>query len=122
MDGDGNYLNERADKRVWLKWMELRIHEDVEAIDVGTGFIPMYNDLKALFKDVLGKDYSKDQYIKQFTLRIPENISKINRILEIYNGLGSGVPDILFRILKEQRTRLEILKNKKGEYISPLAF
>ncbi|MFA5015471.1 MAG: phosphoenolpyruvate carboxykinase (GTP) [Actinomycetota bacterium] len=122
MDSDGNYLNERADKRVWLKWMELRIHEEVEAIDIGTGFIPMYNDLKALFKDVLGKDYSKDQYIKQFTLRIPENISKINRILEIYNGLGSGVPDILFKILKEQKTRLEILKNKKGEYISPLAF
>ena len=122
MDSGGNYLNERADKRVWLKWMELRIHEEVEAIDIGTGFIPLYNDLKALFKDALGKDYSQDQYIKQFTLRIPENISKINRILEIYNGLGSGVPDILFKILREQKTRLEILKDKKGEYISPLAF
>lgn len=122
MDSDGNYLNERADKRVWLKWMELRIHEEVEAIDVGTGFIPMYNDLKALFKNVLGKDYSKDQYIKQFTLRIPENISKINRILKIYSGLDSEVPDILFKILEEQKTKLGILKDKMGEYISPLAF
>ncbi len=122
MDSEGNYLNERADKRVWLKWMELRIHEEVKAIDIGTGFIPLYDDLKVLFKDVLGKNYSQEEYIKQFTLRIPENISKIDRILKIYTGLGSGVPDILFRILKEQKIRLEILKNKKGEYLSPLSF
>lgn len=121
-DSEGNYLNERADKRVWLKWMELRVYEEVKAIDIGTGFIPVYEDLKMLFKDVLGKDYSQEEYIKQFTLRIPENISKIDRIVKIYTELGFGVPDILFEILKEQKTRLEILKNKKGECISPLAF
>jgi phosphoenolpyruvate carboxykinase (GTP) len=121
-DSEGNYLNERADKRVWLKWMELRVYEEVKAIDIGTGFIPLYEDLKMLFKDVLGKDYSQEEYIKQFTLRIPENISKIDRIVEIYTKLGSGVPDILFGILKEQKIRLENLKDKKGEYISPIAF
>ena len=120
-DSNGNYLNEKTDKRIWLKWMELRVHEEVEAINIGTGFIPKYEDLRMLFKDVLGRDYGQEDYIKQFTLRIPENISKIERIIKIYTELGFGVPDILFEILKEQKSRLEILKNKKGEYISPLA-
>ena len=121
-DSNGNYLNEKNDKRVWLKWMELRVHEEIKAINVGTGFIPKYEDLKVLFKDVLRKDYSQEEYIKQFTLRVPENISKIDRIIKIYADLGSGVPDILFKILKEQKIRLESLKNRKGEYISPLVF
>jgi len=121
-DSNGNYLNKKTDKRVWLKWMELRVHEEVKTINVGTGFIPKYEDLKKLFKDVLGKDYRQEEYIKQFTLRVPENISKIDRIVKIYNELGPGVPDILFKILEEQKSRLESLKNKKGEYISPLAF
>ena len=121
-DSNGNYLNEKTDKRVWLKWMELRVHEEVKAINVGTGFIPEYEDLRMLFKDVLGKDYVQKDYIKQFTLRVPENLSKIDRIIKIYNDLGSGVPDILFEILKEQKTRLENLKDKKGEYISPFSF
>jgi len=121
-DSNGNYLNEKTDKRIWLKWMELRVHEEVKAINVGTGFIPEYEDLKILFKAVLGKDYVKKDYIRQFTLRVPENLSKIDRIIKIYNDLGSGVPDILFEILKEQKTRLENLKNKEGEYISPFSF
>jgi len=120
-DSNGNYLNEKTDKRVWLKWMELRVYEEVKAINIGTGFIPKYGDLRMLFKDVLRRDYGQEDYIKQFTLRVPENISKIERIIKIYTELGFGVPDILFEILKEQKSRLEILKNKKGEYISPLA-
>ncbi|MFZ3086394.1 MAG: phosphoenolpyruvate carboxykinase domain-containing protein, partial [Candidatus Hydromicrobium sp.] len=121
-DSNGNYLNEKNNKRVWLKWMELRVHEEIKAINVGTGFIPEYEYLKVLFKSVLGRNYSQEEYIEQFTLRVPENLSKIDRIIKIYTELGSGVPYILFEILKEQKTRLESLKNKKGEYISPLAF
>lgn len=119
---DGNYLNEKNDKRVWLKWIELRVHEEVKAINVGAGFIPRYDDLKVLFKDVLGKDYSVEDYVKQFTLRIPENISKIDRIIKIYNKLDSEIPDILYKMLKEKKEKMESLKNKKGDYISPMAF
>ncbi len=121
-DNDGSYLNSKLDKMVWLKWMELRVNKDVGAIDIGTGLIPEYEDLKALFGDVLKRVYSKEDYIKQFTLRVPENLSKLDRILKIYNELGSDVPDLLFKILEEQRKRLEGLRNKKGEYISPLSF
>ncbi|MDD3628584.1 MAG: phosphoenolpyruvate carboxykinase (GTP) [Actinomycetota bacterium] len=121
-DRNGNYLNERIDKKVWLKWMELRVHNEVEGIDIGIGFIPVYEDLKALFKEFIGKDYTREDYIKQFTLRIPENISKINRIIKKYRGLNSDVPDLLYDVLKEQKRRLEDLKRIRGEYISPFSF
>jgi len=119
---DGKYLNSKLDKMIWLKWMELRVNGDINAINTGTGFIPKYEDLKILFKDVLKREYEKKEYIKQFTLRVPENLSKIDRIIKIYNNLGSDVPDLLYKILKEQRERLNNLKRKKGEYISPFSF
>src|SRR4030066_693131 len=121
-DRSGNYLNERVDKKVWLKWMELRVYSEVKAINIGTGFIPVYEDLKVLFKDVLGKDYSREDYIEQFTLRIPENLSKIDRVLKIYRDLGSDIPDLLYKVLEEQKKRLEDLKGRKGDYISPFFF
>jgi len=117
-----NYLNSKIDKRIWLKWMELRVHREVEAVNIGTGFIPKYDDLKMLFKKVLKKEYRQEDYIKQFTLRIPENLSKIDRIIKIYNEVGNRVPEILYKILEDQKYRLEQLKEQKGEYISPLAF
>jgi phosphoenolpyruvate carboxykinase (GTP) len=33
----GNFLNEKNDKKVWYKWMELRVHTDVPAIESPTG-------------------------------------------------------------------------------------
>ena len=121
-DRSGNYLNERVDKKVWLKWMELRVYNEVKAINIGTGFIPVYEDLKVLFTNVLGKDYAREDYIEQFTLRVPENLSKIDRILKIYRDLGSDIPDLIYKVLGEQKKRLEDLKMEKGDYISPFSF
>jgi phosphoenolpyruvate carboxykinase (GTP) len=121
-DKNGDFLNEKTDKRVWLKWMELRTHNEVEAIDIGIGFIPKYEDLKRLFRNLLKRDYSKEAYTEQFRLRIPENISKIDRIIKIYKDVGHEIPNVLFKILGEQKSRLEKLKEEKEEYISPLEF
>ncbi len=121
-DRNGNYLNERIDKKVWLKWMELRVYNELKAINVGTGFIPIYEDLEVLFKNVLGKDYAREDYIKQFTLRVPENLSKIDRIVKIYRDLGPNIPGLIYKVLEEQKKRLEDLKMEKGDYISPFSF
>ncbi|MCD6372731.1 MAG: phosphoenolpyruvate carboxykinase (GTP), partial [Thermococcus sp.] len=83
-DENGNWLNHKLDKAVWLKWMELRVHGDVEAIETPIGYIPKYEDLKRLFKQVLNKDYSREDYEKQFTIRVPELLAKIERIEKIY--------------------------------------
>jgi len=114
------YITGMKDKHVWLKWMELRIHNDVDAIKTPSGYIPRYEDLKRLFKEVLGKDYPKENYVEQFTLRIPENIEKMERIAKIYQTRVSDAPDILFKVLAEQKERLEKLRKERGDYVSPI--
>ncbi|GAI00873.1 unnamed protein product, partial [marine sediment metagenome] len=114
------YITGMKDKHVWLKWMELRIHNDVDAIKTPTGYIPRHEDLRRLFKEVLGKDYWKESYIEQFTLRISENIDKMERIAKIYQTKVPDTPDILFKVLAEQRERLEKLRRERGDYVSPI--
>lgn len=118
-DKDGNWLNHKNDKAVWLKWMELRVNDDVDAIKTPTGYIPFYEDLEKLFKKVLNKKYIKEDYIKQFTIRIPENLSKIERMREIFTKRVLDTPKILFKILDEQKERLLEYQKKYGDYISP---
>lgn len=119
---DGKFLNHKNDKRVWLKWMELRVHGEIDAIKTPTGFIPEYQGLKELFKETLNKDYSEKDYIEQFTLRIPENLAKLDRVIKIYKERVHDTPKILFKILEEQRERLQNARTKFGDYIPPDKF
>ncbi len=116
---DDRYLTAMDDKGIWLKWMERRVYSEIGAIKTPTGYIPKYKDLKRLFKEVLDKDYNEEDYVKQFTLRIPENLAKIERIVKIYKIKVPGTPDILFETLQEQRQRLEDAQAKYGDYIAP---
>jgi len=119
---DGKFLNNRDAKRVWLKWMELRVHDEVEAIETPTGFIPKYQDLKSLFKSMLNKDYLEENYIKQFSLRVPENLAKKDRLLKIYKTRVLDTPNIVFEILEKQKEKLEKIRLKYGENIPPEEF
>ena len=114
----GEYLTDKVDKKVWYKWMELRVHGDIEAIWSPTGYIPKYEDLKSLFDRVLSKDYPESLYIKQFTIRIPENLSKIKRIRNIYSKI-ENTPKELFKILDEEEKRLKEVRERFGDYVSP---
>jgi len=119
---NGSWLNHKNDKAVWLKWMELRVNNEVEAIKTPTGYMPHYEDLKQLFKQVLNKDYTKEDYIQQFTVRIPENLSKIERMKEVYTKRVTDTPEILFKVLDEQKQRLLDAQKQCGDYISPDSF
>ncbi|MHC1610447.1 MAG: phosphoenolpyruvate carboxykinase (GTP) [Candidatus Methanospirareceae archaeon] len=121
-DSEGNFLNDKNDKAVWLKWMELRSHKEVEAIKTPTGLIPRYEDLKKLFRAVLNKEYSPEDYIKQFTLRIRENLARIERVKEFYMTKVSDTPQEVFTVLEEQRRRLIEARERYGDYVSPLKF
>lgn len=121
-DKNGGFLNSRDDKKVWYKWAELRVNDDVSAIDVPTGRIPKYEDLKRLFKEVLDKDFTVEDYNEQFNIRIKENLAKIDRIEEIYKTQVMDAPQILFDVLKDQRERLLSAQEKYGNYIKPEEF
>ena len=120
--GNGRYVNTPQDKHVWIKWMELRVHNEVDALATPTGYIPKYEDLRKLFKQVLSKTYTKEDYIKQFTIRVPENLSKIERVQRFYQENVTDTPLELFGILYLQRQRLLEAKEKYGDYISPENF
>jgi len=121
-DKKGNYLNDPRDKHVWVKWMELRVHDEVDAIKTPTGYIPKYEDLRKLFKQVREVDYSKEDYIKQFSIRVPENMAKIKRVREFYKKNVTYTPEAVFWVLNLQYERLLNAKEKHGSYISPETF
>jgi phosphoenolpyruvate carboxykinase (GTP) len=117
---DGSFLTGKLDKAVWVKWMELRVHGEAGGRQAPTGMIPLFDDLQRLFRIVRKEDYTLQQYVEQFTIRIPENLAKIERIEKIYVSDVSDTPPIVLEVLRAQRQRLLELQQAKGDYVSPL--
>lgn len=118
-DREGSFLTGMLDKKVWMLWMEQRVHDEIAALETPTGLIPLYKDLRRMFAEALDVDYTEEQYKKQFTVRIPEQLAKITRIEEIYKREW-GIPEVLFATLEEQRSRLQEARKAFGDYVSPL--
>jgi len=118
----GKYLNHHQDKHVWVKWMELRINNNVEALNAPTGMIPKYEDLQMLFRQVFDKDYTREDYVNQFSIRVPENLAKIERVEKFFKENIPEMPDEVWNVLAEQRQRLLKAQEKYGDYISPESF
>ncbi len=118
----GEYLSSKDDKRVWLKWMEHRVHDEYGAIYTPVGLIPRYEDLKRLFRTVLDREYTIESYTQQFTIRVPELLRRIERVWSFYEQSVPDTPPILFKTLDEERTRLESARGRYGDYITPDVF
>jgi phosphoenolpyruvate carboxykinase (GTP) len=80
--------------------------------------IPTYDDLAGLFRKYLETDYSREDYLEQFKIRIPELVAKVDRITAIYKS-EQEVPEVLFETLAAQKQRLEKLGAERGDYVSP---
>ncbi|MCP4367943.1 MAG: phosphoenolpyruvate carboxykinase (GTP) [Deltaproteobacteria bacterium] len=113
-----NLLGEKRDVKTWMAWLERRAHGEVDAIDTPIGYLPKYEDLKALFKSKIDKDYPEDLYIKQFSLYIDNILARIDLQIEAY-GKEKHIPQKLFDILNEQRGELVALKDKYGSIVTP---
>jgi len=111
-------LGEKRDVKVWMAWLERMAHGDVQAIDSPIGYLPKYEDLKALFKSIIDKEYSEDLYIKQFSLYIDNIVARIDLQMEAY-GKEDGAPERLFEILRQQRLELTALKEAHGPVAAP---
>lgn len=116
---DGKYLNGMLDKKIWLLWMEGRVHNEYEGIEAPMGLIPKFEDIKALFKQVFDEDYTKEDYELQFSIRITKILEKLDRMQVIFDA-EEDIPEVFFDHLNQERKRLQGAKEKFGkDVISP---
>jgi len=116
---NGEFLSEKVDKKVWLIWMEGRVHGEYDAIETPIGYIPKYEDVQLLFKQIFKREYTKEIYIKQFSIRLKKFLEKTERMEKIYAG-EDDIPQAFTDILKDQKERLLAFKEKyKKDTVSP---
>ncbi|MFA4916177.1 MAG: phosphoenolpyruvate carboxykinase (GTP) [Syntrophales bacterium] len=113
-------LGEKRDVKVWMAWLERRVHGDLGAIATPIGFLPEYQDLKHLFETIIDKQYPEDLYLKQFSLYVDNIIARIDLQISAYSK-ESGIPGKLFLILGRQREALVALRDIHGPVVSPYA-
>lgn len=109
-------LGEKKDVKVWLGWLELFAHGDVEAIPTPIGNLPRYEDLAALFKTI-DKEYPKSLYDMQFDLYIDKIIARIDLQEEAYSK-EADIPQTLYDVYETQKKELLELKEKFGPIVS----
>jgi phosphoenolpyruvate carboxykinase (GTP) len=118
----GQYLNRKVDKKVWVIWSENRVHGEYEAIKTPVGYIPLYNDLKDLFKEIFGREYSRDEYVEQFSIRVKKHLEKSNRMEELY-GEEEGIPEAFWEVHRGIKLELtKIYKETKKDLLPPNFF
>lgn len=111
-------IGEKRDVKVWLAWLERLANKEVSAIETPIGYLPKYDDLQKLFRSIIDKDYTKELYIKQFSLYVDNIVARINMQKEAY-GKESGISGKLLDILKEQKEGLLALKKTYGSVVTP---
>jgi len=117
--GEGKkLLGEKRDVRVWLTWLAKRAHGDVDAIETPVGFMPMYEDLKELFSSLIGKEYPRALYDKQFSIYIDKILARIELQREAF-GKEKGLPQQLFKVYDEWSKGLLELKERHGAVVTP---
>lgn len=113
------YLNGMLDKKIWLLWMEKRVHGEVKAIKSPIGYLPYYEDLRKLFTRYLDIDYTELDYVEQFSIRVDNYLEKFARINKVFKDIPN-LPDNFERELNEQIKRLKDAKKKYDDSeISP---
>ena len=111
-------LGEKRDVHVWLGWLELFAHGDVQAIATPIGLLPKYADLKELFTNKIDKEYPESLYTMQFSLYIDNIIARID-LQEAAWRKEQGASARLFAIYEEQKAALLKLKAAKGAIVKP---
>jgi phosphoenolpyruvate carboxykinase (GTP) len=111
-DDQGHFMNAKIDKVVWMVWAEGRVHGEFEAIETPVGRIPFYEDLKTLFLQELDRKYAKEDYIKQFSLRIDKYLEKMSRMQNVFSNITMS--DTEFN--KELENQIERLHKTRKEH------
>jgi len=117
--GEGSgLLGEKRDVKVWLTWLAKRSHDTVDAIDTPIGFIPLFEDLQALFATIIDKKYSRELYDRQFSIYVDKIMDRINLQREAF-AKETDLPEKLFEVYDEWERGLSELKKRFGSVITP---
>ncbi len=118
-DENGKFSNDKLAKKVWLHWAEGRIHNEYEALDTPTGKIPLFKDLKVLFKKHLDYNYTEAEYNYQFTFRCTKWVEKLGRAKVYFKKMDAHTPEFIFTKWDEEIAKIEKAKAKFGNEIKP---
>lgn len=117
-DSQGSYMTPKIYNLLWILWADGRINREYQAVETPVGLIPRYEDLREIFKKKLDKEYSQEEYVAQFSLRVDKYLEKMDRMREIFCRIP--VPDAFDEELKSQIYRLENIRKEFGKaVISP---
>ncbi len=111
-------LGEKKDVKVWLAWLERLAQNEVSALSSPIGYLPKYDDLCHLFKEIIDKEYTQELYIKQFSLYIDNIVARLDMQVQAY-AKEPGISEKLFDILKDQKEGLLGLKKQYGAVVTP---
>lgn len=116
-DGKG-LLGEKRDVKVWLSWLERVAHGDVETLSTPIGLLPRYEDLQALFSELIDKPYPRALYDMQFSLYVDNILARID-LQEAAYQKEENLPEQLLAVYAEQRAGLLALKEQFGSVVTP---
>ena len=115
-DENGEFFTSKLDKKVWILWADGRIHSEFDGIKTPIGIIPKYEDLKELFKVHMDREYTYEEYEKEFSIRVDKYLDKMKRMKEIFDNI-----EVTTKFQKEFDMQLERLKAAKEKYGSVIA-
>ena len=84
----------------------------MDAYRTPLGYIPVYEDLKELFREYLHEEFSRDLYEELFKFRVDPWIAKIGRAITFYKRVAPDCPERYYRIWKSTIGRLEEVKQQ----------
>jgi len=120
-DENGNYLTGKIYNKLWILWAEGRVSGEYKALETPIGRIPKYEDLKEIAKRELKIDYTEEEYIKVFSLKVAKYLEKMERMIKIFGHID--MPSAFNEELKSQILRLQEAREEYGEeIISPFKF
>jgi phosphoenolpyruvate carboxykinase (GTP) len=119
LNKEGKFCTSKLAKKVWMHWFEGRVNGEFEGYKTPTGFIPKYADLKDLFKQLLGDDYSEEEYTYQFSFRCDAWIAKVERAVAFFADAASTMPEYVTKYWADQIAGFKAVKAEYGAEIKP---
>ena len=119
LNDEGEYCTSNRAKKVWLHWAEGRIHNEFEAYETPTGFIPKFEDLRELFASILGDRYEEEDYDFQFAFRCDMWIAKLERGIAWYREMDPHTSPEILEFWENAKSGIEKAMAEYGKQIKP---